>query len=75
VAGPQEIDDLPAHVRDRDGERQLQACAEYVLPVRVAEEMLQRGMMPVLSYGNRNAVRVLRVQSIAEPLSSLARLG
>ena len=73
--GPHEIDDLPAHVRDHDGERQLQACAEFVLPVRVGEEMLRRGMIPVLSYGNRNAVRVLRVQSIAEPLSSLARLG
>jgi len=73
--GPHEIDDLPAHVRDHDGERHLQACAEFVLPVRVGEEMLRRGMIPVLSYGNRNAVRVLRVQSIAEPVSSLARLG
>lgn len=74
VEGPHEIDDLPAHVRDRDGERQLQACAEFVLPVRVAEEMLRRGVMPLLSYGNRNAARLLRVQSIAEPCSALARL-
>jgi type VI secretion system protein ImpC len=75
IEGPHEIDDLPAHVRDHDGERHLQACAEFVLPVRVGEEMLRRGMIPVLSYGNRNAVRVVRVQSIAEPVSSLARLG
>jgi type VI secretion system protein ImpC len=64
---PHEIDDLPAHVRDQDGERQLQACAEFVLPLRVGEELLQRGIIPVLSYGNRNAVRVARIQSIAEP--------
>jgi type VI secretion system ImpC/EvpB family protein len=75
IEGPHEIDDLPAHVRDHDGERQLKACAEFVLPARVGEEMQRRGMIPVLSYGNRNAVRVLRVQSIAEPLGSLARLG
>jgi type VI secretion system protein ImpC len=75
IEGPHEIDDLPAHVRDHDDERQLQACAEFVLPARVGEEMQRRGMIPVLSYGNRNAVRVLRVQSIAEPLGSLARLG
>jgi type VI secretion system protein ImpC len=67
VDGPMEIDDLPAHVRDQDGERQLQACAEFVLPVRVGEEMLQRGMIPMLSYGGRNAVRMLGLQSIAEP--------
>jgi hypothetical protein len=31
--------------------------------------------MTPLSYGNRNAVRVLRIQSIAEPLHALAGLG
>ncbi len=72
---PHDIDDLPAHVRVQDGERQLQACAEFVLPVRVGEELLQRGMIPVLSYGNRNAVRVMRVQSIADPPAALAGIG
>jgi type VI secretion system protein ImpC len=75
IAGPLELDDLPAHIRDQDGERRLQACAEFTLPVRVGEELLQRGMTPLLSYGNRNAVRVLRIQSIAEPLHALAGLG
>jgi type VI secretion system protein ImpC len=72
LEGPYEIDGLPAHMRDQDGDRQLQACAEFVLPMRVAEEMLQRGMMPVMSYGNRNAVRVIRLQSISEQHASLA---
>ena len=75
VDGPLEIDDLPAHIREQDGERRLQPCAEFTLPVRVGEELLQRGMTPLLSYGNRNAVRVLRIQSIAEPLHALAGLG
>jgi type VI secretion system protein ImpC len=75
IEGPQEIEDLPAHVRDQDGERRLQPCAEFSLPVRVGEELLQRGLIPLLSYGNRNAVRVMGVQSIAEPLGALAGIG
>jgi type VI secretion system protein ImpC len=75
IEGPQEIDDLPAHVRDRDGERRLQPCAEFSLPVRVGEELLQRGLIPLMSYGNRNAVRVMGVQSIAEPPGALAGIG
>jgi len=72
---PFDIEDLPAHVRDVDGERRLQPCAEFALPLRVGEELLRRGMIPLLSYGNRNAVRVMGVQSIAEPRAPLAGLG
>jgi type VI secretion system protein ImpC len=72
IAGPHDIDDLPAHIRDQDGERRLQACAEFLLPLHAGEEMQRRGLIPVLSYGNRNAARVLGIQSIAEPLGALA---
>ena len=74
AAGPLDIEDLPAHVPDQDGERRLQPCAEVLLPIRVAEELLRRGMSPLLSYGNRNAVRMLRAQSIAEPPTPLTGL-
>jgi len=65
IEGPLDIDDLPADVRDQDGERRLQPCAEFALPIRVGEEMTQRGMIPLLSYGNRNAVRVMGIRSIS----------
>jgi type VI secretion system protein ImpC len=74
IEGPQEIDDLPAHVRDHDGERRLQPCAEFSLPIGVGQELLQRGLIPLLSYANRNAVRVVGVQSIADPPRALAGL-
>jgi len=70
IGGPLEIDGLPAHVRDQDGEQRLQPCAEFALPIRVGEEMMQRGFIPLLSFGNRNAVRVMGVRSIAGPLTS-----
>jgi type VI secretion system protein ImpC len=75
LGGPFDIEDLPAHVRDVDGERRLQPCAEFALPMRTGEELLRRGMIALLSYGNRNAVRVMGVQSVADPPAPLARLG
>jgi predicted component of type VI protein secretion system len=67
-----DIGDLPAHIYEYDGEKQLQACAESYLGERAGEAMLARGLMPFLSLKNRNAVRLLRFQSLAEPAQSLA---
>lgn len=72
VDGPLEIDDLPAHVREVDGERRLQPCAEVLLPLSAGEEILRRGVMPWLSFANRNAVRLIGVRSIADPPAPLA---
>jgi type VI secretion system protein ImpC len=70
--GAFDVDDLPAYVRDHEGEKQLQACAEYRLPVQVGESLLQKGLIPLLSYGNRAAVRIVGLPSIAEPRRGLA---
>jgi len=66
-----EIDDLPAHVFEDDGEKLLQPCAEAALNDRAGEAMLEVGLIPLLSYRNRNAVRVMRFQSIARPTQAL----
>lgn len=69
------IEDLPSHVyRNEDGEAEQQACAEVWLSETVAEAILDRGVMPILSYRNRNAARLLRWQSIALPPTALAGL-
>jgi type VI secretion system protein ImpC len=70
-----DVSDLPAHVRDVDGERELKPCAEHLLSLRIGEEILKRGLMPVLSFRDRNAARFLRLQSIAEPPAALAAIG
>jgi type VI secretion system protein ImpC len=67
-----DIDDLPAFTYQTDEGRELLPCAETLLSERTGEAILQQGLMPLLSYRNRNMVRVLRVQSIADPLSALA---
>ena len=66
-----DVPDLPAHVRDVDGERELKPCAEHLLSLRIGEEILKRGLMPVLSFRDRNAARFLRLQSIADPPAAL----
>ncbi len=66
-----DVEDLPAHTYEEDGEKHLQACAEALLSERAGQAVLERGLIPLLSYKNRNAVRVLRFQSIAEPAQTL----
>jgi type VI secretion system protein ImpC len=69
-----EIADLPAHVREVDGEREIKPCAEHLLSLRTGEEILRRGLMPLLSFRDRNAARLMRLQSIADPPARLAGL-
>lgn len=67
-----DLDDLPAFVYEGDNERKLKPGAEALLSERAGTEMLDRGLMPLLSYRDRNAVRLMRFQSVAEPARGLA---
>ena len=68
----QEVDDLPAYTFSRDGEPRLQPCAEAWLGERAGQAFLERGLMPLLGDRQRAAVRLVRMQSIAEPPQPLA---
>jgi len=67
-----DIGDLPAFTYEQDGEKKMLPCAELLLPERSAEAMLGMGIMPIVSFRNRDMARLLRFQSIASPLKSLA---
>jgi len=67
-----ELDGLPAHIYVEDGEPVLKPCAEVVLTERAAEEILDRGPMPLVSVRGRDAARVLRFQSVALPAARLS---
>lgn len=68
-----ELEDLPAHsYEDADGEVHMTPCAETFLGERAGQAMLERGLMPLLSYRNRNAARLMRVQSLAATPAPLA---
>lgn len=70
-----DLDDLPSHVYSEDGERHQQPCAELLLSEETGQALLERGLMPLLSWRLRNAARLLRWQSVARPAQPLQGLG
>jgi type VI secretion system protein ImpC len=72
AGGVLDLSDMPAYTYKLDGETHLLPAAETCLLERASEAIAQAGLMPMLSYKNRNAVRLLRFQSIALPVRALA---
>ena len=66
-----DIEDLPAHTYEEAGESKMKPCAEVCLGERAGTAILDRGVMPLLSYRNRNAARLMRFQSLADPPAGL----
>ncbi len=67
-----EIGDLPAYTFVRDGEREMQACGERFLTESEIQAVLKAGVIPVASRRDRNAVVVIRFQSVSDPPAPLA---
>ena len=68
----QDIDGLPAHIYREDGDSKMKPCAEALLTENAALDILDRGVMPLVSLKNRDTVRLLRLQSLADPPAALA---
>ncbi len=66
-----EISGLPLHLYREGGEAVAKPCAEILLTESAAEEILESGVMPLVSIKGRDAIRLLRFQSIADPLTAL----
>lgn len=60
-----DVEDLPAYVLVRDGEKQLVPCAEANLGESAGERLLALGLMPLLSHKHRNAARVMGWRAMA----------
>ncbi len=69
-----EIGGLPACTYLKDGERELQACAEFYLGEQGGNQLLAAGLMPLMSHRHANAVTLMRFQSVAAPARALAGL-
>ncbi|WP_295387581.1 type VI secretion system contractile sheath large subunit [uncultured Thiodictyon sp.] len=67
-----DLGDLPSHIYRDEGAAQQQPCAEIAMGEAAGAAVLRAGVMPLLSYRNRNAARLLRWQSIADPARVLA---
>ena len=67
-----EISGLPVHVRRVDGDAEATPCAEAILSHRAAERIQERGLIPVLSVQNQDAIRAGGFTSVAEPARPLS---
>jgi type VI secretion system protein ImpC len=66
------VEGLPLHVYREDGDSRVKPCAEVLLTEEAATLLLERGFIPLLSMKDSDRVRILRFQSVAEPLAPLA---
>ena len=67
-----QIDGLPLHLYQREGESELKPCAEALLTEEGAERIMDNGLMPLESLKGRDAIRLVRFQSITDPPQVLA---
>lgn len=66
-----EVNGLPVYVVTEAGNKKLTPCGEVLLTDRVAENLLALGIMPLATVRDRDAVRLLRFQSLAQPAAGL----
>ncbi len=66
-----DLDELPLHLYRESGEAKVKPCAEVLMTEDTAEALLEHGIMPLVSFKDRDVVRVLRFQSIADPPAAL----
>ena len=68
----EEIADLPFLSFRSEGDVEMYPSAEVFWGQRAADAALSRGLVPLLSARDRNTVRLVRLQSIADPPRALA---
>ncbi|MEI7997447.1 MAG: type VI secretion system contractile sheath large subunit, partial [Methylococcaceae bacterium] len=62
--GANDIESLPALVCLKDDEQHLYACGEWFLSEQNINKLLTAGIMPFISFHNRNSVRLIASQSL-----------
>ena len=67
-----EISRLPVHIYEAEGGKHAKPCAEVLLTERDIDWILDQGYMPLASIRDRDAVRLVRFQSITKPLARLS---
>lgn len=67
-----QLDGLPAFsYTDADGQRRLLPCAEALLPERAVDEILARGLIPLVSHRDLPRIQVAAFPSLAKPAAPL----
>jgi type VI secretion system protein ImpC len=67
-----ELDRLPVHIYQHQRASELKPCAEAWMTLDTADQIMQSGLMPLASMKGQDQIRLVRFQSIAQPLHALA---
>ncbi len=67
----QDIERMPTHIYSNNGGSIVVPATEVQLSQSAAEELMERGLIPLVSFKNSDQVRLSSWQSIAEPLKML----
>jgi type VI secretion system protein ImpC len=67
-----DIENLPMHVYQEDGETKTKPCAEVVLTENMLETLLGAGLMPLISFRDSDKVRLSHFQSISSLSGNLS---
>lgn len=67
-----QLDRLPLHIAEGPDGAVAQPCAESLMTDDAAARLLDLGFMPLASFRDQDRVRLVRFQSIAEPLAALS---
>ena len=68
----QDIENLPMHVYEVDGDQEMKPCAEVLLTRRAIDRIAERGLMPLLSVQGRDSAQLGTFRSLAAPEAALA---
>ncbi len=66
-----DVSGLPLHMIEENGERRIKPCGEVRLHERAVTRLVEEGLMPLVSLKDQDCVRLVRLQSIADPPSPL----
>lgn len=66
-----EVDGLPLHYYDEDGERAIKPCAEVLLTERASDRFAERGLIPVWWVRDTDRVRLVPFRSLARDKPAL----
>ena len=67
-----DIEGLPIHVyQNGSGETVTKPCAEVLFTEETVEALLERGLMPLISFKNQDQIRLARFQSLTSPPTAL----
>jgi type VI secretion system protein ImpC len=67
----QDVEGLPLHVYKHDGESVYTSCAEVQLTDNAVDQLMEYGLMPLVSYKNTDHVKLARIQSVTDPVTKL----